>query len=175
MRSKAAIPPSKVKRNFLYDYQFLRKGGLIREARTLLQEDGKQKHEENAKLKTMSFVFQNALLGPVAVFGGQWRKAYEYKISGEGKIRERPVVIIDVTPKVSSPVTRYLFGRAFIDKETLGILKIEWNEARIGNSEVFEKRGERYRMKPRISLVSEFGIEKTASYSPLGSISKRPT
>lgn len=166
MRSKAALPPGKLKRALLYDYQFVRESGRIRETRTLIQENREKRHEKNAKLKTMSFVFQNALLGPVAIFGGQWRDAYDYRISGDARVGERPAVIIDVRPKASAPVTRYLYGRAFVDKENFNILKIEWNEARIGNPGVFIKRGERYGMKPWIRLESEFGIEKNGILFP---------
>lgn len=41
-REKAVIPASKIRRTFLYDYQFIRKDNQIKESRTLLEENGKK-------------------------------------------------------------------------------------------------------------------------------------
>lgn len=46
VRSKAGIPPRKIKRTFRYDFQFIREGSRILETRTLLQENGKKKRKE---------------------------------------------------------------------------------------------------------------------------------
>jgi len=165
-RSEAGIPASRVKRTFIYDFQFVREGNHIRETRTLLQENGKKKKEGNASLKTMNFVYRNALLGPVAIFGSRWRDIYDYKISGDARVGDRRCLIIDVTPKTPQAIIGFLFGRAFIDKATLEIMKIEWSEQRIGNYAVFEKRGERYGLKPQISVTSEFDVEKNGIRFP---------
>lgn len=124
-RSGAAIPASRVKRTFLYDFQFVRRGSGVKETRTLLEENGKKKREENASLKTSNFVYRNALLGPVAIFGKRWRELYDYRLTGEAKFGDRPCVIVDVSPKAPHPDIRFLFGRAYVDESTLDILKIE--------------------------------------------------
>jgi len=165
-RSEAGVPPSKVKKTLRYDFQFVREAKRIIETRTLIQEDGQEKREENAILKTSNFVYRNALLGPVAIFGRQWHDVYDYQAAGEIRLGDRQCVIIDVHPKAPEANSGFLFGRAFIDKTTLEILKIEWSEQRIGNYEVFEKRGERYGMKPHISVTSEFEVEKSGIRFP---------
>jgi hypothetical protein len=165
-RSEAGIPSSKVKRTFLYDFQYVREGKGIKETRTLLRENGQVKKEENAILKTSNFVYRNALLGPVAIFGRQWHDVYDYKAAGERRLGDRLCIVIDVSPKSPEANFGFLFGRAFIEKTTLEILKIEWSEQRIGNYEVFEKRGERYGMKPHISMTSEFEVEKSGIRFP---------
>lgn len=114
----------------------------------------------------MNFVYRNALLGPVAIFGRPWRDHCVYEAVREAKIGGRACVVIDVRPKAHEPKIGFLFGRAFIDKATLEILRIEWSEQRIGNYAVFEKRGERYGLKPCISVTSDFDIEKNGIRFP---------
>jgi hypothetical protein len=166
VRPESVVPPIKIKRTLLYDFQFIRKGGRIKETRTLIAENGKKKKEENAKLKTLNFIYQNALLAPVAIFGSNWRDVDEYRISGEARVEDRLCLIIEVNPKLTRPDIRFLFGRAFVDKDTLEILKIEWNEQKIGNFAMFERRGKRYGLKPHITVASEFAVEKNGIRFP---------
>jgi len=165
-RSPRDRPPTSVKRTFLYDFQFIRKGGSIKETRTLLKQNGRDMEVKDAELETGNFVYKNAVLAPVGIFGGRWREAFNYKISGEATVGGRQCLIINAVPKGTQPEIDFLSGRAFIDKATLDILKIEWSEQKIGNYEAFVKRGERYKMKPRISVTSEFEAEKNGIRFP---------
>ncbi len=57
--------PTPVKKHYVYDYQCVRgKNGLIRETRTLLDDNGKKANIPEAKLKTEVFVFGHAPPGP---------------------------------------------------------------------------------------------------------------
>ena len=165
-RSPRDHPPTSVKRTFLYDFQFIRKGGSIKETRTLLKQNGRDMEVKDAELETGNFVYKNAVLAPVGIFGDRWREAFNYKISGEATVGGRLCLIISAVPKGPQPEINFLSGRAFIDKATLDILKIEWSEQKIGNYEAFVKRGERYGMKPRISVTSEFEAEKNGIRFP---------
>ncbi len=159
-------PPVSVKRTFLYDFQFIRKGGSIKETRTLLKRNGRDMEVKDAELETGNFVYQNAVLAPIGIFGDKWREAFTYKITGDATVGGQPCLIISAVPKGTQPEIDFLSGRAFIDKATLDILKIEWSEQKIGNYEAFVKRGERYKMKPRISVTSEFEAEKNGIRFP---------
>ncbi len=159
-------PPTSVKRTFLYDFQFIRKDGRIKETRILLKANGKETNMKDAKLYTANFVYKNAVLAPVGIFGVRWREAFDYKISGEAAVAGRPCLIVEALPRGLHPEIDFLSGRAFIDKATLDILKIEWSEQKIGNYAAFEERAKRYRMKPRISVTSEFEIEKNGIRFP---------
>ena len=151
---------------YVYDYQFIRKDGRLKETRTLLEENRKKKTEKNAKLKTINFVYQNALLGPIGVLGERWQPDYDYKITGEESVDGRSVLIIDAIPKAPNPEIRFLYGKIRIDKQTKDILEISWNQERIGNFEVFEKRGYDYNAEPQISIISEFNIAKNGIRFP---------
>jgi hypothetical protein len=107
-RSPRDRPPTSVKRTFLYDFQFIRKGGSIKETRTLLKQNGRDAEVKDAELETANFVYKNAVLAPVGIFGDRWREAFDYKISGEATFGGRSCLIISVVPKGSQSEIDFL-------------------------------------------------------------------
>lgn len=156
----------KIKRSFVYDYQCIRAGRTIREIRNELEENGKRKMVPNAELQTSIVVFGTALLAPVGLFGQRFQPGYDFTIAGRDRIDATPVVIVDAKPKPGAPATRNLYGRSWIDPATGNILKIEWSEDRVGNFDVFVKRGEAFKRKPRLNIRSEFSAEKNGIRFP---------
>ena len=158
--------PPDIKNSYVYDYQCVRAERKVREVRRLLEENKKKLDEPDAKLKTLVFVFGNVMQGPVGLFGERAQILYDYKISGQDKIGKRPVVIVDSEPRTDDSAAKNLYGKAWIDAETCDILKIEWSEKRVGNFDIFEKRGEKFNRKPRITLRTEFSVEKNGIRFP---------
>jgi hypothetical protein len=156
----------KIKRSFVYDYQCIRAGRTIREIRNELEENGKRKMVPNAELQTSIVVFSTALLAPVGLLGQRFQPGYDFTIAGRDQIAETPVVIVDAKPKPGAPATRNLYGKTWIDPVTGNILKIEWSESRVGNFDVFAKRGEIYKRTPRLNIRSEFSAEKNGIRFP---------
>jgi hypothetical protein len=165
-RAFATGPLPKIKNFYVYDYQCIRSGGAISEIRTLLQENRKKKNEPNAKLKTSVFVYGTVLLGPVGILVERLQGDYDYTIAGEDMVNKKPVVIINAKPVPGAPATTNLYGKVWVDPATAEILKIEWNESRVGHNEIFEKRAESYNRKPRITIRSEFQAEKNGIRFP---------
>jgi hypothetical protein len=155
-----------IKNSYIYDYQCIRADRKVREVRILLEENRKKKNEPDARLKTAVFVFGNVIQGPVGLYGERFQAFYKYKISGNDKIAGRKVVIVDSLPRVDDPEAKNLFGKAWIDIETFEILKIEWSEKRVGNYDIFQKRGEKFNRVPRLTLRSEFSVEKNGIRFP---------
>jgi len=164
IRVVASVP--KIKRTLIYDYQCIRSGGEIREVRNLLQENRKKINEPNAKLKTLNFLFGYVLMAPVGIFAEGSQPHYDYKIVGKDKIQKRSAVIIDVTPKPDAPEARNLYGKAWIDAATGDILKIQWSEKRVNHYEITLKRAEQYDRKPRLTIRSDFQVEKNGIRFP---------
>ncbi|MCX6561030.1 MAG: hypothetical protein NTZ26_11040 [Candidatus Aminicenantes bacterium] len=155
------------KNHYVYDYQCVRgKNGLVRETRTLLDDNGKKTNVPDAKLKTEVFVFGMPLLGPVGIFAERFRPFYDYKITGREKVDGKPALIIEATPTAERPGATNLYGKAWVGAEDGEILKIEWSESRVGRREIFEERAEKYQMQPRITLRSEFSAEKNGIRFP---------
>ena len=151
---------------YVYDYQCVRKDGGLRETRTLIEENGLPTNQRNAKLKTSVFLYTTALLGPVGLFGRSVQRDFEYRISGEETMNGRPAVIIEAEPKPGTAKSKFLYGKAWIDTDRGDILKIEWDESRVGRSDIFKQRGKRYGMTPRITIRSEFREEKNGLRFP---------
>ncbi|MDP2913913.1 MAG: hypothetical protein Q8O91_00500 [Candidatus Aminicenantes bacterium] len=158
--------PPDIKNSYVYDYQCVRAERKVREVRRLLEENKQKKDEPDAKLKTLVFVFGNVMQGPVGLFSERVQILYDYKIVGRDKIGKRPVVIVDSTPRSADSEAKNLYGKAWIDAETGDILKIEWSEKRVGNFDIFEKRGETLKRKPRVTLRTEFSVEKNGIRFP---------
>jgi len=161
--NKPPVPPPsmwKIHKSYTYDYQCLGTAGKITENRNLLEENGKKKNDPKAKLKTEVFIFGTAFLGPAGIFAERFQKDYVYTVVGRETLDERPAIIIEAVPKPDAPETKTLYGKAWIDAETAAILRIDWNEGRIGHFEIFEKRGRSFDRKPRITIRSEFRAEK---------------
>jgi hypothetical protein len=151
--------PKVVKNSYVYDYQCLRKDRIVKESRTLLEENRTKKNEPNAALKTAVFVYGNALMGPVGVFADRFRPLYSYKLAGRDKIDKKQVVIVEAVPAVDETELRTLYGKAWVDPATADILKIEWSERRVGRYDIFRERADRYKLKPRITIRSELRTE----------------
>jgi hypothetical protein len=164
--SIAIFSVKKIKRTLLYDYQCIRIKGEMTERRTLLREDKKKLNEPDAKLKTSVMLYETPLLGPVGVFSEYVRPHFTYAVVGREKHAKKPVIVVEAIPKPDAPPARDLYGKAWIDPATGDIVKIEWNDKRIGHFEVFEKRGEKYGLKPRVTMTSEFKIEKNGLRFP---------
>jgi len=158
--------PAEIKNIYVYDYQCIRAERKVREIRRLLEENKQKKDEPDAKLKTAVFVFGNVMQGPVGLFGDRVQPLYDYKITGEDMIDKRPVVVVDSAPKAEGSAATNLYGKAWVDAATCDILKIEWSEKRVGHYDIFEKRGERFNRKPRITLRTEFSVEKNGIRFP---------
>jgi hypothetical protein len=157
---------SKIKRSFVYDYQCIRAGRTVRETRTELEENGKKKVRPNAELQTSIVVFSTALLAPVGLFGERFQPGYDFSVAAEDRTGKNPVLVVDAKPKPGAPQSRNLYGQAWIDAATGDILRIDWSEDRVGNFDVFEKRGELYKRKPRLTIRSEFSAEKNGIRFP---------
>jgi hypothetical protein len=165
-RTVAEQRPRDIENSFVYDYQCVRAGGKAREARSLIEKNRKKMNVPDAVLETEVFAFGNAIQGPVGLFGGRVQDLYEYKIAGQDKIGGRPVVLVDSAPRDPDSAAENLYGKAWIDATTFDILKIEWSEKGVRHYAVFEERARKYGRKPRITLRSEFSIEKTGIRFP---------
>ena len=155
-----------IRNSYVYDYQCVRTGRKAREVRTLLEKNKKKLNRSDAPLETEVFAFGNAIQGPVGLFGERVQALYEYRIAGRDKIGGRPVVLVDSAPRDPDSAAKNLYGKAWIDPATFDILKIEWSEKGVRHYGVFEERGRKYGRTPRITLRSEFSVEKTGIRFP---------
>ncbi len=144
---------------YLYDYQLIRKGGQITERRILLEENGKEKNEENAQLKMQMFDHKYVIFGPIGLLSEKWQQEHEYKIVGEKKYKGEQALIIEATPKSSLDID-HLFGKIWIRKSDSSILKIEWNQTSLGNFDTIKEVAKELNAEPDITFISEYDFKE---------------
>jgi len=144
---------------YLYDYQLIRKGSQITERRILLEENGKEKNEENAQLKMQMFDHKYVIFGPVGLLSERWQQEHDYKIIGEKKYKGEQVLIIEATPKSSIDID-HLFGKVWIRKSDSSILKIEWNQTSMGNFDAIKEVAKELNAEPDITFISDYDFEE---------------
>lgn len=158
---------ARYRHSLLYDYQCIRDfKGDIRDTRTLLEENGKKKNIPAAKLATVNFSYGRSLLAPTGLFAERFQGDFNYVVRGREKLGRIPVVIVEAKPRPDVPVSQNLFGKAWVDPATNEILKIEWDESRVGRYEIFRERGEKYKLKPKITVITDFSVAKNGLRFP---------
>ena len=150
--------------NYLYDYQMIRKGKKVRERRTLLLENGKEKNKKKARLKTHCFKYTTIVYGPI-VFDEDEQRFYLFKTLRKEKWEEKNVLVIKVLPKlmVQKPL---IWGEFWVDEKHHNILKIEMSQRSIQNYYKIERIARLLHVEPRIKILMEYGIEKNGIRFP---------
>jgi hypothetical protein len=150
---------------YVYDYQLVRKNGIIKESRILLKENGKKKHKENALLKTERFYYKHVIFGPTGLLSRKAQLKNDFKIIKYGKFNKEKVVVIRATPKNEREVS-HLYGDVWVSRDDFRILKIEWNQQSLQDYEKMEKIAEQSNAVPQTILISEYGYEHNGIQFP---------
>jgi len=125
--SRVSLRLKKKKENlYVYDYQMIKKGGKKEEKRTLLKENKKEKHEENAELKIQRFKAKYLVYGPIGFLSSSWQNHFNYEIVGTEDIEGRKTIIISASPKKQRE-ENYYSGKIWVAENDFSILKIEWD------------------------------------------------
>ena len=154
-----------VKNKYIYDYQLIRKDYETKERRILLEEKGKKKDEKDAQLKTIMFRYEKVLFGAIDLLSEYRQPYHDYKIVGEEMLNGEKALVIEAVPKPSLRQS-YFFGKIWVKESDFSIIKIEWNQKSIGNFQILEEIAKRYKSKPRITLISEYNVEKNGIRFP---------
>ena len=153
------IPPPVEKNMYIYDYQLIRKGNSLDEQRILIEENGQEKNDLDAQLKTKRFHHKFIVFGPIGLLGRSQQNNYEYKILKDVTYKREKAVVLEASPKFPHDFSA-LYGKIWIRKKDFAILKIEWEQESLENFEEIEKVAEGLNANPRITFISEYGFEK---------------
>ncbi len=144
---------------YIYDYQLIKKGNSTDEQRILIEENGQEKNDKDAQLKTKRFQHEFIVFGPIVLLSQEQQKNYNYKLLKNVNYKKEKAVILEASPKFPGEFNT-VYGKIWIRKKDFAILKIEWEQESLENFELIEKLAERLRATPLITVVSEFGFEK---------------
>ena len=161
--ASSRIAPDRI-RNWVYDYQLVRKEGWAAETRVLLEEDGKPRREENAALQTSRFWHKFVVLGPVGLFSAEAQQAHDYLVAQETEMDGEPVLAVDVRPKGQEASS--LYGKAWLRQRDGAVLKVEWEPVSMDNYAGIEEAAKALRAKPRITFTSDYAVEKNGLRFP---------
>lgn len=163
--SRVSLRLKKKKENlYVYDYQMIKKGDMREEKRILLKENKKEKHEENAELKTQRFMAKYLVYGPIGFLSRSWQSHFTYEIVGIEDIEGRRTVIINAIPKEVRE-ENYYSGKIWVAENDFSILKIEWDPNYIKGyeEEVSSAAGT---LKRTLSWVVYYEVEKNGVRFP---------
>jgi len=150
---------------YIYDYQMIRKAEKITERRTLVQEDGRKRFEENAELKTQRFWHEHVIFGPLGLLGDVAQESHDFRIIGDESWKHRRAIVIEALPK-KPEAKGHLYGKIWIDSEDYSVLKIEWDQSSMKNIEELEKKALKQALVPKITFISEYDLEKNGIRFP---------
>ena len=153
------------KNEYTYDYQLIKRPNKIEERRTLIRENGKEKHEKNAQLKTKRFKHKNIIFGPIGLLSSYWQQFHHYEILKEETIRGIKTIVIKAIPR-SFKKSPHLYGKIWINKNDFSILKIEWNQNSLENFDALEETARKLYAEPRITMIGEYLFEKNGVRFP---------
>ncbi len=111
------------------------------------------------------FYHRNLIYSPIDFLSENRQNYYDFKIVGKKKYKGKIVIVMKADPKSSQDSTR-LSGKIWINKVSHSILKIEWEQKSLENIERIEKTARKLRAKPRITLTTEYGLEKNGILFP---------
>jgi hypothetical protein len=166
MSSDEKIKPRRIRtKTYTYDYQLFKKGEAPKEKRILLEEDGKEKYEENVELRPVKYHGTYTVYGPVGFLSKKWQQHYEYEIVGEDIIEDKKAFIIESTPK-NEREKNYNFGRIWVDEKDFSILKIELDPRSIKDYKDELAQSPIGDLSKKVIWTMLFGVEKNGVRFP---------
>jgi len=118
------IPPTVHTYSWIYDYQLIKQENRYEENRLLLEENGRSRHEDHARLETHFFYSQRSILGPVGLLRTENQTRYSYRILKNDRAAGRKAWVLKVRPRESSSHNPN-YGKIWVDTEDFSVLKIE--------------------------------------------------
>jgi hypothetical protein len=160
MSSSDEIEPGRMReKTYTYDYQLVKKEKELREKRILLEEDGKEKYEEDVEFRPVKYYGKYLVYGPVGFLSKQWQPAFEYRIVGRDVIDGKGTIVIESFPKEERE-ENCNYGRIWVDEEDSTILKIEYDPRSIENFEEDLDQSPVGDLKKAVVWHIYYGIEK---------------
>jgi len=150
---------------YIFDYQFIRQAGEVKETRKLLKKNGKNAEADDPIPRTAVFQYADILMAPVQILDEKFRDFYRYRLLREDVIEGVKCWVVEITPAFPL-VESYLGGVLWLKQEDYSILKIEWDPATYGGYDKILLRARALEAEPRVVSVTEFGVEKNGIRFP---------
>ncbi len=150
---------------YVFDYQFIRQAGEVKETRKLLKENGKDAKPNDPVPQTTVFQYSDILMAPVQILDEKFRDFYRYRLLREDALDGVKCWVVEVSPSLSV-VEKYLGGLIWLRQDDYSILKVEWDPATYSGYDKILLRARGLEAEPRVVSVTEFGVEKNGIRFP---------
>jgi len=162
IRRAQTSKPKKISQNeylkeWIYDYQLIRKNNKIKEQRILIYDNGIETKAKNAQLET-SFRHEYMIHGPLSLLGKQWQHHHDYRIIDKEIVFGKEAIVIEAVP-MPEFVLDHVWGRIWVSKDDYSILRIEWDQRSINKLEDVAKDA-------KVIAATEYNIEKNGIRFP---------
>ncbi len=157
----------KIKREntYLFDYQFVRKDGQIKENRALLKMNGKSVRNKKSAPATEAFKYEDILFAPVRLLDERFRDYYSFRLLGEEDHDGVRAWVIEVSPRLAF-VESYLGGKVRLKQDDYSLLRIDWDPMTFGGFENILLRAKSYDSEPQVTSYTDFGFERNGIRFP---------
>ena len=155
----------KTENTYLFDYQFIRKAGEVKENRLLLEKNGKKSSKKDEPPKMEAFQYADVLLAPVRLLDERFGAYYDFRLLREDELSGMKTWVVDVIPRLSV-VDVYLGGKIWLKQEDSSVLRIDWDASTFGKYESILLRAKKFESKPDVTSYTEFGFEKNGLRFP---------
>lgn len=164
-REERIFDVGRVRRHsFCYDYQLIKKGEDLVERRTLLEDNGRKKHQENADLGHLKYSSRYLVYGPVGFLSRYWQTRFTYSFSEGTTEAGEPAVVIQAAPN-EMRVDNLNSGRIWINQD-FQVLRVEWEPASIRSYQP-ETLGSRLgEFLKTVAWTVDYGVEKNGVRFP---------
>ena len=149
---------------YLFDYQFVRRAGDVKENRVLLEKDGKKAKPKEKPPQMAVFSCSEVLLLPVKLVDERVSEYYDYRLLREDALEGVEVWVLEVSPRLS--IKGYLGGRLWIDQRDSSVLRVEWDPTTFGRYEAIRQNAARYKEAPEVTSYTDFGLAKNGVRFP---------
>ena len=158
---------TRAENSYVFDYQFTRESGGLKERRVLLLKNGKKVKPGGSPPETMAFKYKDILLAPVELLDEKYAPSLTYRISEDVA---RPdsggsAVVLEAVPRPDA-FPRRLGGRVWVRREDSCVLRIEWDPSTFENYDVIMARAKLLEAGPRVTSYTEYGFEKNGLRFP---------
>lgn len=158
---------TRAENRYVFDYQFTRESGGLKERRILLTKNGKKLKRRETPPETMAFKYKDILLAPVELLDEKHAASYTYRISAECAQSDsgRSTEVIEAVPSPDAFPPR-LGGRIILRREDSSVLRIDWDPTTFDNYDVILARAKLLDADPRVTSYTEYGFEKNGLRFP---------
>ncbi len=117
------MDPNRTERkNYICDYQLIRKAGIIKERRTILKEDGRKTPDQSKLLDEKRFSMLMPMTICLRILEHDRQSLYDYRIEGESEISGKKAYVLEAKPKPGSGEW-IRKARIWVDRQSFQILK----------------------------------------------------